>query len=33
MIPRRAHELDPLAYRLEIATTLLRAGRYDEALA
>jgi tetratricopeptide (TPR) repeat protein len=29
---RRAHELDPLAHRMDIATTLLRAGRYDEAL-
>jgi tetratricopeptide (TPR) repeat protein len=29
---RRAHELDPLAHRIDIATTLLRAGRYDEAL-
>jgi len=29
---RRAHELDPLAHRLDIVTTLLRAGRYDEAL-
>ena len=30
---RRAHELDPLAHRLDIVTTLLRAGRYDEAIA
>lgn len=29
---RRAHELDPLAHRLDIVTTLLRTGRYDEAL-
>jgi TolB-like protein/Tfp pilus assembly protein PilF len=29
---RRAHELDPLHHRMDIATTLLRAGRYDEAL-
>ena len=29
---RRAHELDPLAHRMDISTTLLRAGRYDEAL-
>jgi adenylate cyclase len=29
---RRAHELDPLAHRMDVATTLLRAGRYDEAL-
>jgi serine/threonine-protein kinase len=28
---RRAHELDPLAHRIDIATTLLRAGRYDDA--
>jgi serine/threonine protein kinase/Tfp pilus assembly protein PilF len=28
---RRAHELDPLAHRMDIATTLLRAGRYREA--
>jgi serine/threonine-protein kinase len=31
-VQRRAHELDPLAHRLDSATTLLRAGRYDEAL-
>jgi serine/threonine-protein kinase len=30
---RRAFELDPLAHRMDIATTLLRTGRYDEALA
>jgi adenylate cyclase len=29
---RRAHELDPLAHRIDLVTTLLRAGRYDEAL-
>ena len=29
---QRAHELDPLAHRMDITTTLLRAGRYDEAL-
>jgi serine/threonine-protein kinase len=29
---RRAHELDPLAHRMDLATTLLRAGRYEEAL-
>lgn len=28
---RRAHELDPLAHRLDVPTTLLRAGRYEEA--
>lgn len=28
----RAHELDPLAHRLDRATTYLRAGRYGEAL-
>jgi serine/threonine-protein kinase len=28
----RAHELDPLAHRVDVATTLLRAGRYDEAV-
>jgi eukaryotic-like serine/threonine-protein kinase len=27
----RAFELDPLAHRVDVATTLLRAGRYDEA--
>ena len=30
---RRAHELDPLAHRLDIATTMIRAGRYDESIA
>jgi serine/threonine-protein kinase len=29
---RRAHDLDPLLHRMDIGTTLLRAGRYDEAL-
>jgi len=28
---KRARELDPLAHQLDVATTLLRAGRYDEA--
>jgi TolB-like protein/Tfp pilus assembly protein PilF len=28
----RAQELDPLAHRVDIATTLLRAGRYDQAV-
>ncbi|MEO8201064.1 MAG: BTAD domain-containing putative transcriptional regulator [Gemmatimonadota bacterium] len=28
----RAYELDPLAHRADVATALLRAGRYDEAL-
>jgi serine/threonine-protein kinase len=28
----RAHELDPLAHRVDVATALLRAGRYEEAL-
>jgi TolB-like protein/Flp pilus assembly protein TadD len=28
---QRAQELDPLAHRVDIATTLLRAGRYEEA--
>lgn len=31
-LQRRAHELDPLAQRVDILTTLLRAGRYDEAV-
>jgi serine/threonine-protein kinase len=31
-VQRRANELDPLAHRMDIVTTLLRAGRYDEAL-
>ena len=29
----RAHEVDPLNHRLDIATTMLRAGRYEEGLA
>jgi serine/threonine protein kinase/Flp pilus assembly protein TadD len=28
---RRAHELDPVTHRVDLATTLLRAGRYEEA--
>ena len=28
---RRAHQLDPLAHRIDIATSLLRAGRYTDA--
>lgn len=31
VLQRRAQELDPLAHRLDVATTLLRAGRYAEA--
>jgi len=31
-LQRRAQELDPLAHRLDVASTLLRAGRYDEAM-
>lgn len=31
-IQRRAHETDPLEHRLDWVTTLLRAGRYEEAL-
>jgi serine/threonine-protein kinase len=30
---RRAYEVDPLAHRMDIATTYLRAGRYDESIA
>lgn len=30
---RRAQELDPLAHRTDLASALLRAGRYDEAVA
>jgi Flp pilus assembly protein TadD len=30
-LQRRAHELDPLAHRMDMVTALLRAGRYDEA--
>jgi serine/threonine protein kinase/Tfp pilus assembly protein PilF len=29
---RRAHELEPLKHRMDLVTTYLRAGRYDEAL-
>lgn len=29
---QRANELDPLAHRLDVVTTLLRAGRYDQAV-
>jgi serine/threonine-protein kinase len=32
VMQRKAHELDPLLHRMDIATTLLRAGRFDEAL-
>jgi tetratricopeptide (TPR) repeat protein len=32
VLGHRAHELDPLAHRSDVATTLLRAGRYEEAL-
>jgi serine/threonine protein kinase/Tfp pilus assembly protein PilF len=31
VMQQRAQELDPLAHRLDVATTLLRAGRHDEA--
>ncbi|HVS61791.1 MAG TPA: tetratricopeptide repeat protein [Gemmatimonadaceae bacterium] len=31
-LQNRAHELDPLAHRMDFVTTLLRAGRYDEAV-
>jgi TolB-like protein/Tfp pilus assembly protein PilF len=30
-LQRRAHELDPLAHRMDMVTALLRAGRYDQA--
>ena len=30
-LQRRAHELDPLAHRMDMVTALLRAGRYEEA--
>lgn len=30
---QRAQELDPLAHRIDLITTLIRAGRYDEAIA
>jgi serine/threonine-protein kinase len=29
---QRAHELDPVAHRMDIATTYLRAGQYEEAM-
>ena len=29
---QRAQELDPLAHRIDVATMLIRAGRYDEAI-
>jgi serine/threonine-protein kinase len=32
VMQRRGHELDPVGYRLDVATTFLRAGRNDEAL-
>ena len=32
-LQRRAHELDPLAHRMDAVTTLLRAGRFVEGLA
>jgi TolB-like protein/DNA-binding SARP family transcriptional activator len=31
-LQQRAQELDPLAHRLDVVTTLLRAGRYDAAI-
>lgn len=31
-LQRRAQELDPLAHRLDVVTTLIRAGRYAEAI-
>ena len=31
-LQRRARELDPLAHRMDAVTTLLRAGRYDQAV-
>ncbi len=31
-LTRRAQELDPLAHRADMATTLIRSGRYEEAL-
>jgi TolB-like protein/Tfp pilus assembly protein PilF len=30
-LQRRAHELDPLAHRMDMVTALLRAGRYEQA--
>ncbi|MGI8400976.1 MAG: tetratricopeptide repeat protein [Gemmatimonadaceae bacterium] len=32
-LQQRAKELDPLAHRMDLATTFMRAGRYDEAVA
>lgn len=32
VLQQRAHELDPLAHPVDVATAYLRAGRYDEAL-
>ncbi len=32
VLQRRAQELDPLAHRTDVATLLMRAGRYDEAV-
>ncbi len=32
VLVRRAQELDPLVHRVDLASTLIRAGRYDEAL-
>lgn len=31
-LQKRAHELDPLAHRMDVVTTLLRAGRYTDAV-
>jgi serine/threonine-protein kinase len=31
-LQKRAHELDPLAHRMDVVTTLLRAGKYAEAV-
>jgi eukaryotic-like serine/threonine-protein kinase len=31
-VQRRAHALEPLVHRMDLVTTFLRAGRYDEAL-
>jgi serine/threonine-protein kinase len=33
ILQQRARELDPLAHRVDLATTLLRAGRYGQAIA
>jgi serine/threonine-protein kinase len=32
VLHRRAQELDPLAHRVDLVTTLVRAGRYEEAI-